>query len=283
MRNTNEELALRIQKGDSEAIPELWEQVVKFIEVKAQDYIVRKQQSGLSCDGEKADLVNQAYFGFLTAVRLFDPDAGSFLTILNLAIKTSFSEASGYRKSAQRWDCSHNSVSGDTPAGEEGHCLFDFVPDKGENVEDLATKDIYTLQLRNTLDCAMKDLPRRQEMILRARYYEDLQQEAIARRLNCTSSNVSQQEQAALDALYQARFQNGLHEYLEQNTNYSRHVGVRRFRSTGTSAVEEIVFQRERLIGKWMKAHYRKSIGGEADADDTEGAAAPVYEENRVV
>ena len=161
--------------------------------------------------------------------------------------------------------------------------LFDFVPDKGENVEDLATKDIYTLQLRNTLDCAMKDLPRRQEMILRARYYEDLQQEAIARRLNCTSSNVSQQEQAALDALYQARFQNGLHEYLEQNTNYSRHVGVRRFRSTGTSAVEEIVFQRERLIGKWMKAHYRKSIGGEADADDTEGAAAPVYEENRVV
>lgn len=75
----------------------------------------------------------------------------------------------------------------------------------------------------------------------------------------CTQSNVGQQEQAALSALYKARFQNGLNEYLEQNTNYTLQIGIRRFKSTGTSAVEEIVLQRERLVEEWMRAHYGKA------------------------
>ena len=97
MQLTNEELAIRIQQGEEELIPQLWEQVVLFIAMKARAYIAHKIQSGLHCDGEESDLVNQAYFGFLTAIRAFDPNAGGFLGILDLAIKTSFSEAGGYK------------------------------------------------------------------------------------------------------------------------------------------------------------------------------------------
>lgn len=104
MELSNETLALRIQQGEVELIPQLWEQVVKFIAMKAREYISHKEQQGLLCSGEEADLTNQAYFGFLEAVKYFNPEAGKFLTILSLSIKTSFAEAAGYRTAAQRLD-----------------------------------------------------------------------------------------------------------------------------------------------------------------------------------
>ena len=69
MELSNETLALRIQQGEVELIPQLWEQVVKFIAMKAREYISHKEQQGLLCSGEEADLTNQAYFGFLEAVK----------------------------------------------------------------------------------------------------------------------------------------------------------------------------------------------------------------------
>lgn len=259
MQLTNEELATRIQQGETALIPQLWEQVVKFIAMKAREYISHKEQHGLPCDGEEADLTNQAYFGFLNAIKYFNAEAGNFLTILNLSIKTSFAEAAGYRSAAQRLDGIRESVSGDAPIGEDEFSIFDTIPDCGESTEELAIKELYIHQLRNALDCAMHELPRQQEFILCARYYEDRPVGEVAERLGCTRSNIGQQEQAALSALYNARFENGLDEYLEENTNYALKVGIKRFKNTGISAVEEIVFQREQLVSKWMKAHYRKT------------------------
>lgn len=168
MELSNEALALRIQQGEVDLIPQLWEQVVKFIAMKAREYISRKEQQGLPCSGEEADLTNQAYFGFLNAVKYFDPEAGNFLTILNLAIKTSFAEAAGYQRAAQRLDCIRDAVSGDAPIGEDGFSLFDTVPDSGESVEELATRELYLSQLRRALNRAMEDLPSQQEMPPRA-------------------------------------------------------------------------------------------------------------------
>ena len=64
MELSNETLALRIQQGEVELIPQLWEQVVKFIAMKAREYISHKEQQGLPCSGEEADLTNQAYYDF---------------------------------------------------------------------------------------------------------------------------------------------------------------------------------------------------------------------------
>lgn len=264
MQLTNEELAIRIQQGETALIPQLWEQVVKFIAMKAREYISHKEQQGLPCNGEETDLTNQAYFGFLNAIKYFNAEAGNFLTILNLSIKTSFAEAARYRSAAQRLDGIRESVSGDAPIGETEFSIFDSIPDCSESTEDLAIAGLYTQQLRNTLDRAMHELPQQQEIILRARYYEDCPVGEVAERLRCTRSNIGQQEQAALSTLYKSRFENGLNEYLEQNTNYALKVGIKRFKNTGVSAVEEIVFQREQLVSKWMKAHYRKTERGES-------------------
>lgn len=151
MELSNETLALRIQQGEVELIPQLWEQVVKFIAMKAREYISHKEQQGLPCSGEEADLTNQAYFGFLEAVKYFNPEAGKFLTILSLSIKTSFAEAAGYRTAAQRLDSIRDAVSGDALVGEDDFSLFDTVPDGGESVEEQATRELYLHQLRRTL------------------------------------------------------------------------------------------------------------------------------------
>ena len=140
---SNEELAIRIQQGEEYLIPQLWEQVVKFIAMKAREYISHKGQQGLPCSGEETDLTNQAYFGFLEAVKYFNPEAGKFLTILSLSIKTSFAEAAGYRTAAQRLASIRDAVSGDAPVGEDDFSLFDTIPDGGESVEEQATRELY--------------------------------------------------------------------------------------------------------------------------------------------
>lgn len=282
MPTSNEELAVRIQRGEQDLIPMLWNQVVRFIAMKAREYISHKEQQGLPCNGEETDLTNQAYFGFLNAVKYFDPEEGNFLTILNLAIKTSFAEAAGYHTAAQRFDGSRDAVSGDAPIGEDGFSLFDTVPDSGESVEEQATRELYLHQLRKTLDSAMTELPSQQEMILREHYYNEKSRNEIARELMCTQSNVGQQEQVALSALYKARFLNGLNEYLEQNTNYALHIGVKRFKNTGISDVEAIVLQRESLVERWMRTHYGNLTGGESE-DDEKGIETPVSKEDKSV
>lgn len=252
---TNKELAVRIQQGERELIPQLWEQVVRFITAQAHDYISLRIQNGQRCDGELGDFVDQAFFGFLSAIRLFDPDAGNFLTILKLAIKTSFSEVAGCRRATQRSDCANVAVSGDAKVTSADFCLFDTVQDDRADPAMQVVEALYLEQLRTALDRAMQQLPDGQADILRARYYGGLTQKKIAGEFGCTSSNVGRMERAALSTLYADRAQNGLDQFLEEHTNWDLHVGVKRFKSTHTSSVEEIVFQREELVSRWIKEH----------------------------
>lgn len=253
---TNEELACRIQQGEQELIPQLWEQVVRFITVQAHDYISLRIQNGQRCDGELGDFVDQAFFSFLDAIRLFDPDAGSFLAILKLAIKTSFSEVAGCRRAAQRLDGSNIAVSGDAKIDDGDFCLFDTVQDDRADPAGQVVELLYLEQLRTALDRAMQQLSGGQAEILRARYYRGLTQKEIAGKLGCTSSNVGRMERSALSALYASRSENGLDQFLEEHTNWHLKVGIKRFRNTRTSSVEEIVFQREELVNRWMREHY---------------------------
>lgn len=254
---TNEELAVRIQQGEQNLIPKLWHQVVKFISFMARQYLSQKKLRGAYCAAEEDDLVNQAYFGFLTAIKGFNPDKGKFLAYLDLAIRTSFLQATGRYSVPQQFDASHIAQSGDAPVGDsDDFCLFDTVADECADPDAQVVDALYLEQLHKALDNAMKQLPQRQEQILRSRYYKSQTHQKIAKELSCTASNVGSQEQAALDALYNARFFNGLNEYLEVNTNWHLHVGVTRFKSTRISSVEEIVLRREELVSRWMHQHY---------------------------
>lgn len=90
---TNEELVKLIQDGRHEYIPQLWEQVRRFICREA-----RRRLSGepLHLHDLEDDLINEAYFGLLGAVRGYQFDAGSgFLGYLTFYLKTGFNKALG--------------------------------------------------------------------------------------------------------------------------------------------------------------------------------------------
>lgn len=256
MEISNEELAIRIGGGEPELVQQLWTQVERFAAMQARKYYRRIQGHMDAPLFEVEDLTQEAYFALLNAVERFDATRGGFLGIFELCLKTAFSRASGNRTSAQRHDGLKRSVSGDVPVNEEGDTsLFDLIPADEESAEILAIEPLYQQQLHDTLESALKKLPQQQESILRDYYYCDLTCDAIASNIGCSISNVSDLRRKALCSLYDSKQLNGLSEYIDANTNFYQKVGVRQFKSTGTSAVEAIVERREQLAAKWLKQH----------------------------
>ena len=84
---TNEELALKIQSGCDEYIPELWEQVAAFVEWRAKKYLAEYPPHYQDL---KEDLINEGYFAMLEAAKGYDREKGTFLTYLSYHLKTCF-------------------------------------------------------------------------------------------------------------------------------------------------------------------------------------------------
>ena len=259
---SNEELAERIRDGDESLIPQLWEQVERFISMQARRYLRAVEERSTAPAFEVDDLVQEAYFAMLRAVDYYNAERGGFLGILELCCKTAFAEVAGYRRSGQRADALARSISGDAPLSEDDDfTLLDTIPADGPEVEDAATAGMYRQQLHDALDHALAELTTRQETILRRRYYRGETQEAIAADLNCTHANVGDQERAALRRLYDARALNGLGEFLETYTNYYAHTGLSSFKRTGASAVEAITIRREELARRWLNSRKKGGNG----------------------
>ena len=252
---SNEELAVAIQAGDQSLIPQLWEQVQKFVAMQAGKYFRRETKDrGIVTGYDLEDLIQQSYFALLSAVDRFDPEKGGFLSILDLCLKSSFQDVAGYRTARQRNDGLAFSVSGDVPLGEDSDLtLLDTLPSQAPETEDAAIEGEYQQQLHEVLEKAMSNLSDKQNEILRRRYYRQETCIQIGADMGCTSQSVSDQEQAALRHLYNARSLNGLSQFLETHTNYYQKVGVREYKMTRSSSVEKIVLHRERLVERWLK------------------------------
>ena len=262
---TNEELAAAVQAGERERLPELWNQVERFVARQAAR--VMTLSGGFGGGVEFDDLYQSGYLALVAAVEAYDPARGmSFIGFLAFTLKSAFAEAGGGRSARQANDPIRHAGSLDAPIGddEDGGSLLDLLPAADANPEDAAVESLYLRQLHDALETAMRGLSPRQRDILRRRYYGGQTQTAIAAALGCTGAGVSEQERAALKRLYDARTANGLSEFLETHTNYYQAVGPGTFQRTGTSAVEKIVLKREQLAQKWLKAHGMTKGGGKA-------------------
>ncbi len=126
---TNEELVKLIQDGQTEYIPQLWDQVYKFICLKAKRRLIGEAAHIKELED---DLVNEAYFDFLRAVERYKFDCGAgFLTYLAYAIKNSFNRVLGRRTNKDKHDIMHSIVSLDAPLGDaEDITLHDLVADQ---------------------------------------------------------------------------------------------------------------------------------------------------------
>ena len=97
--------------------------------------------------------------------------------------------------------------------------------------------------LEKAIGCLSED----ESDTIRRRYYQGQTTAQVARETGKTPYEVQRNERKGLAALRKPSA--GLLAYIEERTPYYLHVGVSRFNSTHTSAVEEIVFLREQRRG----------------------------------
>ena len=241
---SNEELAELVQAGERHRLPELWEQVEKFVAMKARQYMIL---SGGAGGVEVEDLIQSGYIALVTAADTYDPLAGrAFIGWLALALKTAFAEAGNYRSRKQAHDPLHRAGSIDAPASEDSSTAI------GELIADpaaaLALQDaedgIWLEQLHDALEKALDELPAHQGDTLRYRFYQTRSLEEIAAAEGVSKEAVRLWQSKGLQALRQ---ESELQPFVEKRTPYYLHVGVAEFQRTGESAVERIVIRRERM------------------------------------
>ena len=127
---TNEELVALIQSGERDKLPELWEQVERFV---AQQARRRHLLSGGAGGVEAENLYQSGYIALVAAVDSYDPAAGrAFIGWLALALKTAFAEAGGCRSIKQARDPLRHAGSLDVPVSEDDNTMIgDLIADPG--------------------------------------------------------------------------------------------------------------------------------------------------------
>ncbi len=241
---SNEELAARIQAGERELIPELWEQVRRFVWMKARSrYLLTDGYGGV----EVEDLAQSGFLALLEAVEDFKPEGEyKFLSYLGNHLKKAFAEAGGYR--SLKRDPLDNCTSLDTPLGDDpdSDTLLDLQADPADNFEDVEHQ-VWLQQLHEALERAMNDLPERQRDTLHRRYWKGETLRDISKADGATIETVRQWEKRAIRSIKRKRNRYGLDQFLEARTPYYAPIGPASFNTTHTSAVELAVLKRERL------------------------------------
>lgn len=190
---SNEELAIKIQAGELDYLPELWEQTRKLIRASYKRLMRRcgsSQQQFMSYSVSLDDLEQDGYFALLEAVDAYKPESGyKFNSYLRYPIMNHFFTAIGLRTAKGRNDPLSAAISLDKPiAGEDGELtLADAIADENsltafENILD----DVHREQLHNVLEYCLSRLEPQQEKAIRAKYYNNKTLEQIADEMGCS-------------------------------------------------------------------------------------------------
>ncbi len=246
---SNEDLVALIQAGERDRLPELWEQVERFVAMQARK-VASKLNGRHSVTFE--DLYQSGYIAFSAAIETFSADCGSsFLSWLDFYLKTEFANWGGWRTERQKSDPLNNAVSLDAPIGdseEDDTTLGDRQSDPGSILAfEEAERAVWNTQLRRALETAIDEIPLGQGETIRRRYFQGESLAQVALFQGVSLERVRQVEEKALRSLRDTAAAEQLEAFLEEQTPYHLRVGVQQFQRTQTSAVEKIVLIRERL------------------------------------
>lgn len=263
---TNEELAARIQAGERDQLPALWEQVERFVAMQA--YRVARAvgpRAGVTAE----DLYQAGYLALVEAVDGYDAERGaSFIGYLSLCLKNAFAEAGGWRGSKR--DPLQGAVSLSAPLDDDGDggTLGDMIADPTDPFTPVEAT-LWHQQLREVLDPALDALPDGGGDLLRKRYLQGQTIADLAQAAGRSPESIRQRELKAILNIKSSHYGHRLYSFVEGRTDYYRHVGARRFNTTHTSAVEALVLRREELTAAFNK---RNGLEG-GDSPHTERTA----------
>lgn len=235
---SNEEIATRIQNGETELMPVLWAQVEKFVLWRADRlWMVLEGRA----DVDLEDMYQCGYLALVDAVATYTPESGSFSTWLGIYLKKVFIEATGYRTVRGRMDPSKHAVSLSRPVGDGADCLelVDTVEDKScQTAFDTLEDKMWRQQLHETTEGALADLPAAQEALLRGRFYDGKTLGKLADELEISQQNVRVRIDKALETVRKSKQAKELLSFYKHDFDYYRGTGLSSFRHTGASIQE---------------------------------------------
>ena len=251
---TNEELAVAIRNGRTELTSQLWENVRRFVHSRARNVM---QHIPPSYGVTEEDLVQSGYFALCSAIEKYDPEQGSFLTVLSFYLKNEFAAAGGYAKNP---DPITSAVSLDAPTNgdEDNDPLVDFVasqrPDGGDDYTDVDDR-MFTQQLHEALEQEISKLPPKQQTVIRGRYWAGRTFADIARQEGVSTAAMQSREKEGLRRMRYSSTAGNLRQYIELHTDYYRLVSVSSYQRGAASPVEQLVLRREKLESLWKIKH----------------------------
>ena len=253
---TNEEMAVRIQQGETGLYSLLWERVEKLVTLLAGRYYARSQvicaRSGL----ELEDLIQAGYFAMLDTVKSFDHKTGYKLTTyLNRHLLNQWAQMLGVKHGREKFDPLNRCISLESPiAGEnEDIALGDVIPDKAaEQAIESSFERVYTQQLHDVLESCLDTLKPQEADTIRGRFYRGEKLKEIAERQGYTFQYVRVQESNALRGLRRGANLRKLKAWREDIIDqYAYKTGFGMFRQMGASSVEITV---EKLDSRWTSS-----------------------------
>lgn len=213
---TSAALAALAAAGNSFALGQLWEVNKGFVRCQLWQWYEKNKpvadNAGLSFE----DLVQEGYFAVDYAAKHYDPERGSFTTVLSYALMHQIRSATCGEharviatKDGRRVAVSANplnecsSLDVRLDESDEGSST------KGETIEDpaatqafqAAEDDLYTEELHNALEEALSHLAAKQADVVRRHYFEGQTLEEISREDGSTRNAARNREQAAFIAL----------------------------------------------------------------------------------
>lgn len=240
---SNEEIALRIQTGETELMEKLREGVEKLIRKQANRV---SRALGGRFGAEADDLYQAGYFAVVAAVDTYTADAGSFVNWLMFHLKTAFADASGYRTVKGRRDPMRNSLSLDKPLGEEmdGAVFGDLIPDSlAAATMEAIEETLWREQLHEAMESVLGELPAEQSTVLRQRYYAQQTLANAAQNLGTTAEEVRKLEGKGLKALRHYKLAKKIRPFYDFDCYAGTGLGA--FKSSGMSIQERYLICEE--------------------------------------
>lgn len=191
---TNEELAIMVKDGDADALIQLWNQTYGLSYSLVMRYVKTAHKFGI----EPEDLMQEAFFGLLNAIKSYKPDKEfPFAAYLSYTVRTAARQAIGLTRK-QLDIISLDDILPGTDSYTRSETLSDNLAEQEVNEKVIS---VYHEQLRQSLESCFCRLKPIEAQILRSRYFEHKTIAEVAREYDVSQSYIYRREEAAIQKL----------------------------------------------------------------------------------
>lgn len=240
---TNEEMAVRVQKGDFGFDALLWERVEKLARLMARRYYTRSQITCIRAGVQLEDLEQAAYLAMMDAVKDYRSESGyKITTYLKRHLLNRWGRMLDIRTGRKSFEPLNRCVSLETPISTEDDSitLEDAIPDReAERAIEDSVERVYTKQLHDVLESCLDTLNPKEADTIRGRFYRGETFKEIAARRGCTIDHVRTQEANGLRGLRHPKNSRRLNAWREDIISAGAYKGgLIQFQRSGGSSVE---------------------------------------------